>query len=346
MCGSPAGSRTPTNSPFSERGNQRGLMRHIARALIGLAAVLILSWPVTAHSASGYDLSDFYVIPAVAHVEGLQGTFWRTDLSLVNPYTWRSITVTVKLLKSDLNNSSGPSRTFTLGPGQSLTLRDIGDQVFGFSGTGALVVWADEGVYFAATARTYTGAAGTFGQTEGGQQFVGVSGDVALIAGLRNDSEFRSNLGAVNASNVSLTLTVGIYNASGSLRGSKTVTLQPWSHTQFAVGTFTGNFTEGYARWTCQATTSRVQWVAYGWWLTTSPVTQYSSRSVMTIGTPSFSRSTTSQAGGGATSQGPWAVAPSTHGLRRQARSSSPRYSIASVSLMAPSGATRIAARS
>ena len=239
-------------------------MRHIARVLIGLAAVLILAWPVPAHSASGYALWNWYVIPAAAHVDGLQGTFWRTDISIVNPYSWRSVTVTVKLLKSDTDNTSGASRSYTLGPAQTLTLRDVVDQVFGFYGTGALVIWADQSVYFTATARTYTGAAGTFGQTENAQQYVGGNGGLGLIAGLRNDNQFRSNLGAVNASNVALTLTVGVYGTSGAFLGSKTITLQPWSHTQFGVGTFAGAFTEGYARWTCQATTSRVQWLAYG----------------------------------------------------------------------------------
>ena len=67
------------------------------RALVAVAILL----PASLFAASGPNLSDWHVIPAAAHTEGAQGTFWRTDVSIANPYTWRNILVFMRLLKTD-----------------------------------------------------------------------------------------------------------------------------------------------------------------------------------------------------------------------------------------------------
>ena len=214
-------------------------------------------------ASTGWGFWNWYVLPSAASLPGLFGTFWRTDLNIVNPYQYKSITVTVKLLKELVDNTSAVEKNYTVAPGAELVVADIVKTEFNVEGKGALVVWTDDGSYFTASARTYTGAPGTFGQGINGQSAVSTGRGRAFIAGLRNGGGFRTNLGAVNASSTSATLVAEVFDIAGVLRGTKSLSLLPWSAQQVSLDSFAGQFGQGYVRWTCSSTSTSIEWVAY-----------------------------------------------------------------------------------
>ncbi len=232
-------------------------MRHATSFLI-----VVLASASGAFAASGSSLWDWFVIPAAAHVEGAQNTFWRTDVTIVNPYGWRSITVEVKLLVTGQNNTYGAEHSFTIGANQQLVLEDVVSTTFGITGTGALVLESTDGAYFTASARTYTGDTATFGQTENGQRSVCHSHDNALISGVRDNSRYRTNIGVVNAASRPAEIRARVYGDDGSLVATKVFELEPWSHQQVSLRSFGGAVASGYLRWDC-LTTDYTQWVAY-----------------------------------------------------------------------------------
>lgn len=231
------------------------------RPAMAILLVALASVP-GAFAASGSSLWDWFVIPAAAHVEGAQGTFWRTDVTIVNPYGWRSITVEIRLLVTGQNNTSGPEHSFNIGANEQLVLEDVVLSTFGVTGTGALVLQSPDGAYFTVSARTYTGDSATFGQTENGQKNVCHADDNALIAGIRDDARYRTNIGVVNAASRPAEIRARVFSDGGSLVATKVFELEPWSHQQVSLRSFGGAVSSGYLRWD-SLSTDYTQWVAY-----------------------------------------------------------------------------------
>jgi len=214
-------------------------------------------------AGSGPTLWNFYLIPAAASVAGAQGTYWRTDLSIVNPHEHRSIAVTVALLQADRADYFPAERSYTIPAKGERRVTDVVGSAFSTSGNGALMLYTSDGAVFAASARTYTGSSSTYGQTELGQDWVNVGGARAFTSGIRHDGAFRTNVGAVNASDRGISLLAEVFDSGGALRGSTVLDLQAWSQTQVSLSTFSSSVSSGYVRWTCQTSGTDLQWVAY-----------------------------------------------------------------------------------
>ena len=228
------------------------------------AFLLVLAVGAAAASAgTGVGLWTSYVVPRAAHLPGDAGTFWRTDVAVVNPYPYQAVTVRVAYLPEKTDNSSWPFRAYTLGPGAQLVLDDVVGSVFGQEGKGSLCVWSPDGLYFTVSARTYTGAAGTFGQTVNGQQSVNFGEAQSYTAGVRNAAGYRTNVGVFNWSAAALEVRADVFDDAGVLAGSRTFSLKPWSSEQVGVGTFAGNAASGYVRWTGLTAGDGAQWLAY-----------------------------------------------------------------------------------
>ena len=233
----------------------------LSATLVMLVGGALVSRPACA--STGFGFWNWYLLPSAGSLPGMYGTYWRTDLNIVNPYQFKSITVTAMLLKELVDNSAAPRKTYTVGPGAELVVADVVKSEFGVEGKGSLLLWTADGSYFTASARTYTGSPGTFGQGINAQGWVSTGRDRAFIAGLRNGGGFRTNLGAVNASDIPITLVAEVVDATGTARGSRTFSLLPWSTEQISVDSFAGQVAQGYVRWTCSTTSSDAQWVAY-----------------------------------------------------------------------------------
>jgi photosystem II stability/assembly factor-like uncharacterized protein len=164
--------------------------------------------------------TSIFCIPAAVHAAGSAGTNWRTDIEVYNPGS--EVTVyTIELLLRDTDNSTPQSMSFTLAPGTAQRFQDLIDSVFQISGAGALRITASTGSLLL-TSRTYNDQAeGTYGQ------FVPsffdheaiAYGEEARLIHLSQSSDFRTNLGLINASPSSSLVDISLYDAAGNHLG-------------------------------------------------------------------------------------------------------------------------------
>ncbi|HEY6213873.1 MAG TPA: PKD domain-containing protein, partial [Vicinamibacterales bacterium] len=173
------------------------------------------------------------LIPAVGRAGGANGTFWRSDVTLYNP-TSSSMTVALRYLAANTDNSSPLSRSLVIQPGHTIVIADVLQNWFGLSsGTGSLAISNAPIV----TSRTYTTASGggTYGQSIDPAAAFGTD---AWVPGLRSDSSFRSNVGFVNNGTSTIGVTLTLVASNGQTVGNGFVTLAPRSMTQGSVANF------------------------------------------------------------------------------------------------------------
>lgn len=184
-------------------------------------------------------------IPAAAHATGAAGTNWRSDVEIHNPGSSQAA-YTIALLKRDNDNSSPTTKSFTLNPGLSVRYSDILSSMFGFSGAAALKISVTSGSILASS-RTYNlmvagnplnlPAGATFGQfvpALAATDAVASTEQARLIqlAHSRTSSGFRTNIGYVNTTSTTLTMTTDLYTASGTKLGTYNDSLPPFGYKQ------------------------------------------------------------------------------------------------------------------
>jgi hypothetical protein len=207
-------------SPINDLPTRRQHMR----MKVCLVEVLILAVAV-AGLAQMVNETQFF--PVVAHTAGAGDppTSWRTDLTVYNPMDGE-ITVGVMYFQSGGAKSlkQGHEETLTLQPQETRTIEDVVANLFGITtnSKGSLLLQCDEdthssnpdGSVMLATTRTYNvgSAVGTFGTSvptvQFSDAFLNGGQSVSLITGVRNDSDYRSNLGIVNFSFAEVPITV------------------------------------------------------------------------------------------------------------------------------------------
>jgi plastocyanin len=197
--------------------------------------------------------ADRYV-PAVARGPGANGTFFRSDLRIVN-LSASAASVDLTFLPSGSDNRTAQTVQLSVGGRESRDVDDVVQSVFGVAaGIGGLRVTSSADLVV--TSRTYTSSGdpecpGTYGQfipaleasravTRGVIGHLG-SSEVPV-------SGFRTNIGAVNPSDASVTVVLNLRNgAGGASLGTATLALQPFGHLQqglaslFSVATLTSS---------------------------------------------------------------------------------------------------------
>ncbi len=234
------------------------MSRAVATSL--LAASLVLATPATAGVAS--QLYDACLFPAVASAAGQGGTYFRTDLTLVNPYVYHPVEIQAWLLKNDQDNSAAVPVALTLEPGETIVVRDVVKSMFNFTGGASLWLSSTGGLAFGCNARTYTGTGSTYGFSGNGHYWVNVSGSEIFTSGLRNGNGYRTNLGLMSTSPIPITVEVSVYD-SGSMLGSRSVTLPPFGRTQFAVSEIAPAFDNAYAIWYGVTESEEAAWIPF-----------------------------------------------------------------------------------
>ncbi len=194
-------------------------------------------------------------VPAAAHLAGVNGSSWRTDLEVHNPGTAR-ISYAVELLARDADNSAPAARAFTADPGTSVRHVDALASLFSFTGAATLRVTPLGGALIA-DARTYDDApAGSYGQfVEGRGATAAVpAGAMTRIIHLSQAADrstgFRTNLGLVSASPLPMTVVVDLFRADGTQLGELSVPLRPYESVQrneVLLGVAAGPVDDGYA---------------------------------------------------------------------------------------------------
>lgn len=186
-------------------------------------------------------------IAVATHAGGSGGTQWRTDVGVVNK---ESATANFEFY---LYTSSGTLKgTASVSANGSAIYPDIVNQLK-YTGSGAMEVRSDRN--FILTSRTYNlSSLGTFGQfLDGYTTSQGLkAGDIAYLGQLTENSSFRTNIAFTNTGSTSASLTVYLYNSSGSQLASYSVTLNPGEFKQelqpFKNKAGQTNMASGYAK--------------------------------------------------------------------------------------------------
>jgi len=174
-----------------------------------------------------------YLIPAAAHVAGLEGTNWVSDIVIHNP-TGGAAAVTAYFLERGQDNSASTGVRVTVGAQQSVKLEDVVEDTFGRTETsGAVLLGSDRELVV--TSRTYNDAeTGTYGQHVPGipaAEAVGPGEEVRLIQLTAND-RYRTNVGFASLTAEFTTIDVELFGSDGHSVGSGSWTLAPYGYNQ------------------------------------------------------------------------------------------------------------------
>jgi hypothetical protein len=224
--------------------------------------VVALTLLVLAASAAAQTTSDVLIIPVTAHLNGLNGTRWVTDLTLYNPYDYE-LSVGLQFQEADTwltpAEVMATRQTVVLAPGETRILEDLLPTLFELDRetkgwvlviTRAPYVPNPVGAMVFASTRIYNvgGEEGTYGQTVPAiVDGINVGLGSSFVTGARNDGSYRSNLGVVC---LSLAVTVhyrvssadGTVVSSGELDGQQ-LSMHQVSFEELGVGTVDGPLT-------------------------------------------------------------------------------------------------------
>ncbi len=210
------------------------------------------------------------LVPAGAHVEGLEGTRWVTDLVLhaTGP---SDATANVYFLEDAADNSGAVGRQLVVPAGTSLRLADVVLSSFGStSATGALLVGSDRPLLVSSRTYNAAGDAGTYGQYIAGQPseealLSGADGLLLQLAHAPGDDGFRTNIGVASLGSSPTTVTVDLHRADGTPIRTFAVDLGPFGFRQVGQvfrGHVTGVVSGAYAA--VRSTSPGAAYLAYG----------------------------------------------------------------------------------
>ncbi len=200
---------------------------------VTLAVTNALGTSTVSHQVTVVSTGNETWVPASAALSGYEGTNWRSDLEIHNPGGSQAA-FSVALMERDTSNPSPRTKAFTLEAGHSSRLVDVLGSAFQFSGAAALRLTPTSGRLMV-TSRTYNDQPqGTYGQFIPGvpQGDAMLEGEVALLLGLAESSQYRTNLGLVNVSATPVTVVVEMYLDDGTRLGTESWSLKAYEFRQ------------------------------------------------------------------------------------------------------------------
>jgi hypothetical protein len=176
------------------------------------------------------------VLPTNANVGGLLGTFYRTRVTILN-VTNDSFAVQV-LLYGGVGQVG--VTTITLAPHQARVYENVLQDLFGFTGAGALVFDSFvNGRDFIVTGEVFNDKAGCgrFKTVVSGGPILEPSlpGFDSYSLGVIVDANNRTNIGVFNDSTQDVTVTIEVFDGSGSLVNTQTKTFGAKTWNQFGL---------------------------------------------------------------------------------------------------------------
>lgn len=182
-------------------------------------------------AASG---SSTWIVPSSARIGGSGGAFYTTDVILSN-LGQAEASMTLKFLGNNIDGRSGIDKLMALGAGKSAALLDVLSSVFGQeSGFGAIRITSSSSNIAALSQTSTPGSGGTFGQSVpamGLANFI-TQGSQRSIVGVREDSQFRTNLVLTNATEAVIEIDVSLISTDGNTLGMRRISLPPLGMTQ------------------------------------------------------------------------------------------------------------------
>lgn len=212
----------------------------MARVVTGFLMVTAF---LAAAPASAQFAGNSHLIPVIARLQGAEGTFWKSDLSITNASPF-PVTLGAAFFREKTPNDfpvfSFPV-TVTIAAEKTLTVEDVLGTWFPAEGDtkGMLFLVADsEEADLAVSSRTYNAAdpRGTYGQAVQPSLFPAVYGAGKAIApGVRNDADYRTSLGILNLGPSTAIARIRVYDADGNEVVDTTRTIQRFSMDQWNV---------------------------------------------------------------------------------------------------------------
>lgn len=175
-----------------------------------------LAATTVAAALCGSALAETTWVAAAAHLPGAAGTRWRTDLSVLNQC---ELDVAVELRLHTLTAIF--EGEFIVPAGEQQVFPDVVALLGAGDVKGSLEVVASAEVMV--TSRTYnTSTSGTFGQALDSVAFTAAAAqdDVLYLQQLREDADFRTNIGVLNSGAQTALVDVELYDRHGTLVGT------------------------------------------------------------------------------------------------------------------------------
>jgi hypothetical protein len=186
----------------------------------------------------------YFIIPAAGSVAGANGTFFRSDVTLINYASTSEDVIAVWWANGTTTAPTVANGTrITLAPAKAVTYVDFVASVLGKSGLGSILFFGVQGSTLDTNAaidglsRIYTKQPGSDGTVS--QEFPPVDvfnllvADTSASLGLRQDASYRTNFGIVNAEAVPHTVTVTAVGERAT--NSVTVTVPAYGMVQQAI---------------------------------------------------------------------------------------------------------------
>lgn len=184
----------------------------------------------------GKEPAEAWIVPVVAHNPGLDGTFWRSTVSLWNASATEN-QISLEFLPEDTDNSGGgiPTPQIVLTPFESRNIDDVVWTHFQINnGKGALVIKSERPITVTSRVFTDSEEGGTTGNRVRAVHESEFAGDEVVLSGVRLTGGFRTNLGLVTRDR-EITFEIDLHRADGLLLDTPTVTVSARSMRQVPV---------------------------------------------------------------------------------------------------------------
>jgi hypothetical protein len=196
-------------------------------------------------------LASAYMVPQVAHSPGHAGSFWSTDLVVVNPQK-HPLRVTAQFLPTGTDNSRAATVADTLAPGQIVEVPDVLTVApfEGLGSLGAMLVHATDPAgactgdrcNFLVLSRTYNSSA-TPGSWRAVEWLAGVAqadairhGDRAIFTRVSNNSAVRTSVGLASWSAEPARVRVRILGEDGTILQNLDLKVPSFGHLHIPLG--------------------------------------------------------------------------------------------------------------
>jgi hypothetical protein len=172
-------------------------------------------------------------LAAAAHTHGANNSFWRSDVRVLNPHAGNA-NITYTYRPAD---GAAITRTLAVPAMNILYTNDVLSQIFGIIGDtdGSLDVESDSPLMLSSRIYTDAHVGGTYGQqilSYRPDQGI-VNHHKGIVLGLRDNGNYRTNLGMTEIAGGTLTVLVQLYDTTGVVIAERSVNLAPYPPMQW-----------------------------------------------------------------------------------------------------------------
>lgn len=195
-----------------------------------------------------------WLLPSSARVRG-QNAFWTTDLVVMNTGN-QTASVNLKFLGHSGSGLSGPEKSYEIPPNVTSSFPDVLSSLFGRESDWGPILIRSTVTTLAVQGQTWTASptGGSYGQSVPALAAVEAVGAIPKgLAGLRQDSRFRTNIVLANMRESEASVTLRVLLKDGTTATTQTYTVGPLGFLQLNLANNLGvaNLSEGSALVSC-----------------------------------------------------------------------------------------------